>query len=103
MSIHKLVESNRQLVRDEDIRLEREEVHPELIDLFKSQEQSFRRTLPKEFFTRISEFFVALSPYDAPIAEIDHIRHGIIFVLGTVTSEPHIRYPYGRRNATSTA
>jgi|GEM_PF-989515 len=83
-----LIDAFQQLVRDDDIISEREEVHPGWLDVFDMHEDTLRRQLPSELFSRFDAFFAELRTYDPLFANLDPGKLSMTFVLGAGASKP---------------
>jgi len=77
-----------QLVSDDDITEEREQVHPDWIQIFEANKEFLRRLAGSSQFQRISSFVERIVPFDHAVQELDPRTLTLSFLLGAGASKP---------------
>lgn len=83
-----LAEAVMAISNDDDIRNEREDLHPEWLDLFESRKDLLRGYLPREMFERVSSFFKDARSIDSSLANLNPADQRLCFLLGAGASKP---------------
>ena len=76
------------VAQDDDIRTDREDLHPDWLELFEAQRGVIERQMPGDVFRRITSFFEEARPIDSTLATIDPGARRITFLLGAGASKP---------------
>jgi len=76
------------VAQDEGIRGDREDLHPDWLELFEAQRGVLERQVPGEVFRRISTFFEEARPIDSTLVSINPAVQKITFLLGAGASKP---------------
>src|SRR6267378_408797 len=73
---------------DDDIRSDREELHPDWLELFETQRGILERQMPGDAFRMLTSFFNEARPIDSTLASINPATQRITFLLGAGASKP---------------
>lgn len=76
------------ITEDENIRGDREDLHPEWLKLFEAQREVIERQVPGEIFRTLASFFEEALPIDPTVTSINPAAQTITFLLGAGASSP---------------
>ncbi len=83
-----LYELLRQVVGDSDLRADKEDVHPDWVDIFLANQEQLAKDVPTGLFSPIKSAFDALSALDPTLGTINPRNQKIAFLLGAGASKP---------------